>query len=154
MPMVMQELEDLHIGRQVILTYSTKGRQLGEEQGPNGLGPILMNLPTDIFSPAMVDAPIMVAQVVQEVVTFGRIGVNGASWGNGPGHNRLQTLAGNIRHHFQYYLALFPPYHDDHRRAILGGAPSSAPALLGPAPRGGRAALWHHRQELDPYGQR
>ena len=89
MPMVMQELEDLHIGRQVILTYSTKGRQLGEEQGPNGLGPILMNLPTDIFSPAMVDALIMVAQVVQEVVTFGRIGVNGASWGNGPGHNRL-----------------------------------------------------------------
>jgi len=88
-PMVMQELEDLHIGRQVILTYSTKGRQLGEEQGPNGLGPILMNLPTDIFSPAMVDALIMVAQVVQEVVTFGRIGVNGASWGNGPGHNRL-----------------------------------------------------------------
>jgi hypothetical protein len=77
--MVMQELEDLHIGRQVILTYSTKGRQPGEEQRQNGLGPIPMNLPADIFTPAMIDALMMVAQLIQEVVTFGRIGVDGAS---------------------------------------------------------------------------
>ena len=154
MPMVTQELEGFYVGWQVVLANSTKGCQPREEQGPNGFCSVLMNLTSDILALTMVNTLMMVAKLLQEVVALGRICVDGASRGNGSGHNWLQTLSLHIRHHIQHYLTLLPPNHGDHSRAVLGGTPPSPPSLLGPSPRGEKGVLWHHRQEPDPYGLR
>ena len=150
MTVIEQELEDLGVAGQVILTDAPEGGQPGLEQGPDSLGSVLVDCSTRILASAVVDGLVVIADLLQEAVTLGGVRVDSAAGGNGLGHYRLQALATHIGDDGQDGLALFAAHHRDHGRAILGRAPSSPSSLFAPPPRGEKSGLCALRQEPAP----